>query len=269
MKKITKILSALVLVVACFAGIMTFAGCDNSNKVLNSIGLDKSIKTTYCLNEELDFQGAKLVLFYEDDTASLITLSQSMVTGFHTLTVGTRELTITYKEKTTKVEYTVSEDTAALLNTVSQNLLNAQKVKATMQGGVGYDEMQRDGNNFKFKDSNGSVYVCTYPFKTTDTNPDIWKDKKTEEIVGQYLGSDLLAGLATSNSVSVEFKNQKYVITILNYNYMGTAYDYELVVSADKNIEKLTQKNNSTSGVETTTINYFYTNLPEIVWPNE
>lgn len=120
MKK--NVIRCIAFAVMMLALSLCFVGCDlsfgnNSSgggnsgtgaKTVIGIGLVGNIKTEYVLNEELDLNGAKLQLMYEDDTSKEIDLLQSMITNFSTQEIGEFTLTITYKGKTITKNYTVS-----------------------------------------------------------------------------------------------------------------------------------------------------------------
>ena len=88
MKKTINIFAKLALAIICFAGVLLVAGCNE--KELVNIGLSANIKTQYLLNENIDLNGAKLVLTYSDDSQKELVISGDMITGFDTTTIGER-----------------------------------------------------------------------------------------------------------------------------------------------------------------------------------
>ena len=136
MKKFTKVMS-LVLAIFCIS--LCFAGCEiGASKTLKSINVASgTIKTTYNVGEQLDLTGAKLALNYSDKSKSEIAIDLNMVTGFDSSTAGEKILTITYKEKTTTVNYTVNEVNIPLSTTGfyrSDELPTTDPLSAGMQG---------------------------------------------------------------------------------------------------------------------------------------
>lgn len=108
MRKLTKILSFAIAFV-CLS--LCFAGCGlDSKPTLDSIGIKGTIQTQYTINEELNLNDAKLILTYSDDTQKELDITSNMITGFDTTTVGNKTLTITYKEKTTQINYVVKNE---------------------------------------------------------------------------------------------------------------------------------------------------------------
>ena len=69
-------------------------------------------KTEYYVGEDLDLTGG-LIKYTKDGESEYVEVTLSMVTGFNSLTVGNKQLTITYKDKSIKVSYRViaKEDT--------------------------------------------------------------------------------------------------------------------------------------------------------------
>lgn len=47
------------------------------------------------------------MIIYSDDTQNEIDILQTMVSGFDTTTIGAKEMTITYRDKTCKIDYNV------------------------------------------------------------------------------------------------------------------------------------------------------------------
>ena len=110
MKKLTKILSFAIAFV-CFS--LCFAGCSfnlGQKPTLESIDIKGSIQTEYAINERLNLNGAKLILTYSNDSQKELDVTASMVSGFDTTTAGNKTLTITYKEKTARVDYIVKNE---------------------------------------------------------------------------------------------------------------------------------------------------------------
>lgn len=68
-------------------------------------------KTNYFIGEPLDVTGGKVTVTRQTGPDEIIDLTANMVTGFDSETAGTKTLTITYQEKTTTFDVTVSEVT--------------------------------------------------------------------------------------------------------------------------------------------------------------
>ncbi len=68
-------------------------------------------KTNYFIGEPLDVTGGKVTVTRQAGPDEIIDLTANMVTGFDSETAGTKTLTITYQEKTTTFDITVSEVT--------------------------------------------------------------------------------------------------------------------------------------------------------------
>ena len=90
---------------------LCFVGCSfGSNPTIERIDVKGSIQTEYAINEELNLNDAKLILTYSNDSQKEIKLIASMISGFDTTTVGNKTLTVTYKEKTTQINYVVKNE---------------------------------------------------------------------------------------------------------------------------------------------------------------
>ena len=120
-----KIKSCLLIMCTLIAVSLCFVGCDfkfggsgggstdddtSTTAQVTGIDLAGDIKTKYYIGDELDLNGARLKVVYDDDTEKNVTLMASMVTGFDSSKLGNYSLTITYKNKSIKKNYTVSAD---------------------------------------------------------------------------------------------------------------------------------------------------------------
>ncbi|MDZ4196017.1 MAG: endonuclease, partial [Candidatus Izemoplasmatales bacterium] len=63
----------------------------------------------YFVNASLNLENAKLIVFYDDGSSSIIELTSNMVDSFTSSSSGTRSLTITYQGKTDYINYVVSK----------------------------------------------------------------------------------------------------------------------------------------------------------------
>lgn len=106
MKKIIKWIIILVVIGAC-VGLAVHFNLFGTNATLTKIDLDKQIQTEYHLKDQINLNGAKIIATYSNKQTETIDITSDMISGFNTTTAGTRTLTITYKEKTKQVLYTV------------------------------------------------------------------------------------------------------------------------------------------------------------------
>lgn len=67
----------------------------------------KDLAKNYTIGDELDLTNAQLKLTYDDESFEYIPLTISMITGFNTYSLGTKELTVSYLGLTTTYEYYV------------------------------------------------------------------------------------------------------------------------------------------------------------------
>lgn len=80
-----------------------------AQKVITGIELVGQVKTTYIIGEDLDLNGAKLKVLYNNNSEVETNIVSSMVTGFSTETTGNFTLTITYEGFSLRRNYTVSK----------------------------------------------------------------------------------------------------------------------------------------------------------------
>ncbi|NCA66684.1 MAG: hypothetical protein EOM87_01320 [Clostridia bacterium] len=91
MKKLT----VALLIILIFTIITLFAACSSSSVVGISIYAEPD-KTTYIMGEDLDVTGGKISVNYANGKSDIVKITESMVTGFDTSSIGTRSITITY-----------------------------------------------------------------------------------------------------------------------------------------------------------------------------
>ena len=97
-------LSIILLSLLALVLTTTLTACGDKN----SIKINTAFKTTYYLNEELDVTGG-ILDYTVDSKTTQVAITESMISGFSTETVGTRNLVITYEGCSLTVSYTVKE----------------------------------------------------------------------------------------------------------------------------------------------------------------
>lgn len=104
-KHLFKVLTAFALVICS-----TFAltGCFGGEAKVTAIDLTQTFKTQYEIGETLDVSNGIIKVTYDDDTQKDLFVTNSMVAGFNTQTVGQKTMIITYKDSTKTVPYTVT-----------------------------------------------------------------------------------------------------------------------------------------------------------------
>lgn len=104
MKKIKGFLTSLILIVAVVICPLVMTGCTKGKPTLE---LQTAFKTTYYVGEVLDVSNGVLK-YTNNGNEELVDVTESMISGFSTALVGTRNLTITYEGIELEVSYTVN-----------------------------------------------------------------------------------------------------------------------------------------------------------------
>ena len=107
------------LTILCLVPSLLFVGCGEAPK--EKLEIVKPFVTTYYLNEEINLSGSKLRYSYEDKRSVEIDITSEMISNFTTKSFGTRNLKLTYLDKSIDVKYTV-------LNLIGQNFENRECV---------------------------------------------------------------------------------------------------------------------------------------------
>ena len=167
MKKVNKVFLSLVLVFVLAMPLLT--GCSlfgNSNKTLVGIELTGNIKTEYLLNENIDFNGQKLRLIYDDNSRVTLNLDESMVSGFSTTTKGNKTMTIEYNEYQKTINYSVNLFKMGRYTNSSTDYYNGNTVVYTQNwGSLQYLELS---SNFTivggFVETNSEAFRGTWQY---------------------------------------------------------------------------------------------------------
>lgn len=115
----------LLMCFVLFFGIFVMSGCKKAE--LSSVALSKEIKTIYEIDDKINLNDAKLVLKYDNGSQKEIELSENMISGFNTESIGNKVLTITYKNKTLNIDYTVNmKSVKSLLMLVEEKLVSTE-----------------------------------------------------------------------------------------------------------------------------------------------
>ncbi len=86
----------LILLLACISACL-LAACSGGSIVGVSVHSEPD-KTTYILGEELEIEGFKLSVNYANGKSTVISVTEDMINGFDTSSIGTRTITITYSK---------------------------------------------------------------------------------------------------------------------------------------------------------------------------
>ena len=122
MKSFKKI---IIVAVAFVLSLLSLCACnvEKKNVFISSISVGDDFKTDFVLGEELNLDGIKLNLLYEDGSIGFVYLDKKMITGFNTLTEGSKTMAITYEGITLDIKYSVVDPAVynSLIYTVNDN----------------------------------------------------------------------------------------------------------------------------------------------------
>lgn len=104
MKKVNKIFISLALVLVLVLPLF-LGGCFGGSK--EKLELHTEFKTEYNVGDVLDLTNGKIKYTNEKGEIIILAITPQMVSSFNTDTVGTREMIITYEEKSILVSYFV------------------------------------------------------------------------------------------------------------------------------------------------------------------
>lgn len=268
MKKLTKIMTSIVLAFGLFACVFSFAGCQGNEKELINIGLSKEIKTEYAINEKIDLNDAKLVLTYNDDSQKEMTISNDMITGFDTTTVGEKTLTISYNAKEIKVAYKVYiKDFDTIMNNVSINFLNESKFYLKAQENVEnewrdslYDYV-KNGRYLKLINGEIEVIYDLINHKSYYKNEVKDSDMKLTDI--SYYS--IINQSSVLQKTSVDFVNNEYRLSYI-CQVGSSPVQANATISADLRVKEIFLVN--IDSVAKGKLIFDYVNVPEITVPN-
>lgn len=272
MKKTINVFAKLALAIICFAGVLLVAGCNE--KELVNIGLSANIKTQYLLNENIDLNGAKLVLTYSDDSQNELVISSDMITVFDTTTIGERALTITYKGKQINVDYVVLDFDDALRR-VQSKIFNAEKVQAVFKVNVGtenetiHTKVTVNNNCLKELHMNSSGAEGNYTIYNLATNKEYSSETNsvsnstyTKEQI--YTHSYLGAYIDSSNTITNKLLtiNARTLVLTYKITVSGNTFDIVAVVGTDYRVQTI----NINHPKGNASLTYDFDNVPTIDW---
>lgn len=284
MKKITKIMLSLLLVVVAFAGVIGFSGCELGNKTaITNIGLTKEIQKEYFLNEKLELNDAKLIVTLADLTQKELIITNDMITGFDSSTSGEKTLVITFQGKQVEVQYSVRETESfeTIMGKAVSNLIDAEKFiadcesyivsgdKAVYTKNNGYLKVEFEGA--AFSEGSGDVIYDLVNGKQVDETGNVTYTSLTQRQMYSYSIALLFASDgATLTEVETKFENGKYVV---NYEFEKEMYGVQGNPGSTTVVYNLTAtlsrdcKIESLIGDGFIKITYEYDDVPTVDWP--
>lgn len=109
------LITILVVISLMLLSGFLLVGCnETSGDYEPSLKIYSSFKTEYSLYENLDVSGGVLEYIDENGKTSHVSIEENFVTDFDSSSVGIREMTITYKDVSIKVSYTINPEFALL-----------------------------------------------------------------------------------------------------------------------------------------------------------
>jgi len=216
------------------------------------IELSATPKTEYIRGESLSVKGGMIHYIYNDKSYDEVSLTSAMVAGFSSVTVGTKTLTITYKDLKTTYDVTIAtppiteivmspQPSKKLYQVNEAEDLTGGKVKVYYQGGE-YDLIDLTPEMVSgFSSQIAAVYTIKVTYKGFETSYKITVEKHPSELTIHKMPK---TAYVTGDVLDVDAGRLKYT-----YND-GT---YDLVVME---IEMVTGFNNNETGYKTLTVNY-------------
>jgi len=136
-----------------YAGKTTSFNVTVQNKTLSSIIVTTlPTKTAYLEGKDsLDLTGGKLTLYYDNNTTSVIELSDASITGFDNTSTGSQTLTVSYNGKTTSFNITIQ---AKSLTSIAVTKLPDKTVYLE-----GKDTLDLNGGEITLYYNNDSTYA--------------------------------------------------------------------------------------------------------------
>ena len=283
MKRFSK---ALCLALVVFSVVMMFGGCSNTTRLVN-IDLSTPRKTYYKLNEALDLGTSKLVLTYSDDSQQTISITTSMISGFDSSTCGNKTMTITYKDKSKKVDYVVyTTDATTVKSAIRTKLIDTDKI--SLQVVKSMDDISstftyvRNANIYKLVGVNGGTdeqYYDTVAHKEYKNNDDgeaeiVNFEGTDEQIIDNYFIFSIWEAGCTIANQEVCVLGGEYVLTYSYDTNLGISHNVTITASMDfsiktmKIVETLTE-DESVDYECTYSFTYTYGNaVPTVTFPS-
>lgn len=277
MKKSIKI-GALALAVAS-AG-FCLVGCTQEDSAIKNIDISGNFQTEYLVGDQLNLQGAKLVLTYKDGEQKTINITSSMIENFDTRTAGDKSLKVAFDGKTIDVDYkVVASDFEYIFSNIRTNFLATRYVEVInmrhdpdTQSWQNYDKYVRNNNLlyvYDFTSNNYNLYnydlqkVYDSSESETTNHGDISNLESDYSYACAFLVNTSLPGQNVYNK-QVKIENHKYT---LNYTMLNgeNSISCKIVSTFDLKIESCDANQTSTGNL--IKLNYNYTNVQTLSWP--
>ncbi|MDD3947180.1 MAG: MBG domain-containing protein, partial [Clostridia bacterium] len=95
MKRIT----LLILIVAILLTAVFLSGCNNEKSIIHSIELYTQPTTVYLQGQDLNLNGAQLLIKYDDNSEHLVTITEDMISGYDKNLLGEQFVVIRYESE--------------------------------------------------------------------------------------------------------------------------------------------------------------------------
>ncbi|MDR2266768.1 MAG: bacterial Ig-like domain-containing protein, partial [Christensenellaceae bacterium] len=101
-----KAIFSILLISVLIAMLLIIGGCTKPLGIKGIAIEEGTFSKTYTIRASVP-TGGKLIVTFDDDSTKTIEITESMITGFDSSSLGAKEITITYEGKEVKVEITI------------------------------------------------------------------------------------------------------------------------------------------------------------------
>ena len=131
----------IFMIIVCCCGIGYLGYLIFRSKNVDTVELVGKIQTLYVIDDEIDFEDAKLKVTYKNGNIKMVKLKEKMVDYFSTSTEGHKVMKINYKSEVLEIEYNVIQ--------LGAYYLNFDETRVPKDSGVGFDSTSNQYDIYK------------------------------------------------------------------------------------------------------------------------
>lgn len=248
--KTIRALSKILVAIAVFAMVLSFASCDilGGALKLESFTVDRSsIKTSYLVGEEIDFSGIKVTVRYSDSALNTTLTYDDLVITYDediTATEGDKKVTVSYADPNLDVTHTaeVSIKVSTDLSAEPQDLIGFDRPASIIAflnanskaGSVAYEDNDPTFSSIFSKSVSSYIIGDDNPFIFLP-NADVWGENGPEKLTAVHTIVELfiekdgayvaLTAVEGDDNIVTFFDGETLIATVDTYNctYQFTA----------------------------------------------
>lgn len=225
-----KVALLILLVIAVSLSAVALSACKPRALKIDSIEVvGTTLKEFYALDEQIDYENAKIKVYYSDGTSQIINITESMVTGFNSsITSENAIMVITYEKVSVNFSYSVTYSVPV------QTAFRIQMVKKEIDGRKTTVSVRATGLS-----KSGPVYAVRMIVQSTSdvTINSVSLKQSGFTLTQQWTGYTQVSLIIFSNDGELAIEEDSIILEIeaTRASKTGTLYIQSIAVSDGEN----------------------------------